>query len=153
MQELMAIVFTDQDSAERLAASIAALEPGQRSWLKDAALVARDQAGDVVTYELPGLIGEGEFGGLFWGFLFALIFWTKWWDLSIPLTIQDDFVKSAGEAMGKGDSGLFIFTSDGDAALQVLDGLPALREQRVDVVRSALEPGELGLIQRTFRKK
>lgn len=153
MQELMAIVFTDQNSAERLVGSLAALDAGQRAWLKDAALVARDQAGDIATYELPRLIGEGAFGGLFWGFLFSLIFWTKWWGLSIPLTIQDDFVKSAGEAMGKGDSGLFIFTSDGDAALQVLDGLPDLREQRVEVVRSALEPGELGRIQRTFRKK
>lgn len=152
MQEFMAIIFEGQDHAGQLVEGLAALAPDQRAWLKDAALVARTEAGDVATYALPDLVGSGELGGLFWGFLFALIFWTKWWDLSIPLTIQDDFVKQAGEAMGKGDSGLFIYTNDGDTALAALEELPELSQPRVAVVRNEIDASEYGLIQRTFRK-
>lgn len=147
MNEILAFIFSSQTGADQMLARLDAMDADQRTWLKDAALVSRNEAGDVVTYNLDKLVGNGEFGGMFWGFLFSLIFWSKWWHLTVALSFHDDFVKEIGDALGKGNSGLFIYTNDSEAVLDLFDNLDA------EVVRAELEPDEQAFLHSMFKIK
>lgn len=147
MSEIIACVFNDYGGAARLADQLTALDPADRAWLKDAALAERDETGDLATFYFQSLVGEGSLGGMFWGFLFSLIFWSKWWHLSIPLAFHDEFVKDAGEALGKGQSGLFLYTDDPASAIQYLGQASA------QLIRAELADEEKTLLHQLFQMK
>jgi uncharacterized membrane protein len=61
--------------------------------------------------------------------MFALVFWGRWWGLSVggalgDLGMDDDFVKEVGDSIGRGHSGLLILVRDEmvDAVLNVAEG-------------------------------
>ena len=67
------------------------------------------------------LVGRGSMGGIFWGFILALVFWTRWWGVYIGralggLRLDDDFVKVVVEEFDKGHSDLLAFVEKKIAA-------------------------------------
>ena len=147
MSEIIACIFNAYHGAEQFADQLAARDPAGRDWIKDAAFVARDETGDLTAVHLTDLVGHGSLGGIFWGFLFSLIFWSKWWDLTIPLSFHDEFVKQTGEALGKGHLGLFVYTDDPASAVQSTDQAGA------ELIRAELGEDDKALLHRLFQVK
>ena len=61
--------------------------------------------------------------------MLALVFWAKWWGLSVggalgDLGLDDEFVKEVGEGVGKGHSALLTLVEDGmvETVLKAAEG-------------------------------
>ena len=85
------------------------------------------------------LVGAGQLGGVFWGMLIGALFWAKWWGLSIggalgEVGLDDDFVRQAGDAIGRGQSGLFLLVQDDLVGEVISEG----RQAGAQVVQATL---------------
>ena len=123
MSELMVCVFEGEDRAVHISGTLVRDLAGA---VEDAAFVSRNADGGVHTELATNLVEKGKYGGIFWGMMIALIFWARWWEMSIggavgELGLDDDFVKEAGNALKKRCSALLlVVTSTGaDAAAEV----------------------------------
>ena len=118
MSDLIAFVFESEDGAKALEAELISAQQSQDIEVGDAALVVRQTDGRPVFSHSVDLVGRGSMGGIFWGFILALVFWTRWWGLSVggalgDLRLDDDFVKEVGEAVGKGHSAMLALVDEG----------------------------------------
>ena len=118
MSELIVFAFENETGAKELETRLVAAQADQQLRVNDAALVVRLEDGRPVLNHAANLVGRGSLGGIFWGFILALVFWTKWWGLSVggalgDLGLDDDFVKEVGESVEKGHSALLILVEDG----------------------------------------
>ena len=118
MSDLIAFVFESEDGAKALEAELISAQQSQDIEVGDAALVVRQADGRPVFSHAVDLVGRGSMGGIFWGFILALVFWTRWWGLSVggalgDLRLDDDFVKEVGEAVGKGHSAMLALVDEG----------------------------------------
>jgi uncharacterized membrane protein len=107
----------------------------------DAALVRRKLDGGSHVEHASRLVGAGQLGGVFWGMLIGALFWAKWWGLSIggavgEIGLDDDFVRQAGDAIGKGQSALLLLAQDELADEVVGEG----RQAGARVVQATLSP-------------
>ena len=114
MSELIAFTFESEEGARALESDLKAAQESQELMVGDAALVVRMAAQLVGAVNL---VGRGSMGGIFWGFILALVFWTRWWGLNIgsalgDLRLDDDFVKEVGEGVDKGHSALLAFVEE-----------------------------------------
>ncbi len=113
MSELMVCVF----EGEERAAQVARVMPSDLAGMvQDAALISRGADGSVHAELAANLVEKGKYGGIFWGMMIALVFWARWWEMSIggavgELGLDDDFVKDAGDALGKSSSALLLVLS------------------------------------------
>lgn len=118
MSELIAIIYMSETGAKALETELIAAQKMQGFQVSDAALVVRLEDGRPVFSHAADLVGRGSMGGIFWGFILALVFWTRWWGLSVggalgDLRLDDDFVKEVGEAVGKGHSAMLALVDEG----------------------------------------
>ena len=118
MSELIVFAFENETGAKELETGLVAAQADQELRVNDAALVVRQEDGRPILNHAANLVGRGSLGGIFWGFILALVFWTKWWGLSVggalgDLGLDDDFVKEVGESVEKGHSALLILVEDG----------------------------------------
>ena len=121
MSELIAFTFESENGAKALEADLIAAQESQGLRVGDAALVVRMADGRPEFSHAVNLVGRGSMGGIFWGFILALIFWTRWWGLSIggalgDLRLEEDFVKEVGEGVDKGHSALLALVEESMAA-------------------------------------
>lgn len=117
MSELIVFVFDNETGAKQFEVDLISAQERQEFKVDDAALVVRTKVGRPMLSHATSLVGRGSLGGMFWGFLLALVFWAKWWGISIggslgDLGVDDDFVKEVGESVGKGHSALLVLTQD-----------------------------------------
>ena len=121
MSELIVFAFENETGAKELETGLVTAQADQGLRVNDAALVVRLEDGRPVLNHAVNLVGRGSLGGIFWGFILALVFWTKWWGLSVggalgDLGLDDEFVKEVGESVEKGHSALLILVEDGMVA-------------------------------------
>ena len=118
MSELIAFAFENETGAKELETGLVAAQANQEVQVSDAALVVRQEDGRPVLNHAVSLVGRGSLGGIYWGFILALVFWAKWWGLSVggalgDLGLDDEFVKEVGESVEKGHSALLLMVEDG----------------------------------------
>lgn len=121
MSELIAFIYESETGAKSLEADLLEARNAKDVKVDDAALVVRQSDGRPVFSHAADLVGRGSMGGIFWGFILALVFWTRWWGLSVggalgDLRLDEDFVKEVGEGVGKGSSALIVIVEAGMAA-------------------------------------
>jgi uncharacterized membrane protein len=129
MSELIVFIYENETGAKTLEAQLVAAQANRDLSVSDAALVLRKEDGRPVLSHAVDLVGRGSMGGIFWGFILALVFWAKWWGLSVggalgDLGLDDEFVKEVGEGVGKGHSALLILVEDSlvEAVLKEAEG-------------------------------
>lgn len=117
MSELMAFAFDNEGGAKELEGGLVSAQANQELRVSDAASIVRREDGKPVLNHAIKLVGRGRLGGIFWDFILALVFWTKWWGLSVggalvDLGLDDEFGKGVGESVGKGHSALLALVDD-----------------------------------------
>jgi uncharacterized membrane protein len=117
MSELIVVAFENETGAKQFEMVLKSAQERQEIKVDDAALIVRTKVGRPMLNHATNLVGRGSLGGMFWGFLLALVFWAKWWGISIggglgDLGVDDDFVKEVGESVGKGHSALLALMQD-----------------------------------------
>ena len=117
MSELIVFSFENPTGAKELETELVAAQDAQKIEVGDAAMVVRAADGRAALNHATKLVGRGSLGGIFWGFMFALVFWGRWWGLSVggalgDLGMDDDFVKEVGDSIGRGHSGLLVLVRD-----------------------------------------
>jgi len=149
MSELIAFIFESEKGAKELEEE---LVKAQDAKVGDAALVVRLADGRPAFSHSVDLVGRGSMGGIFWGFILALVFWTKWWGLSVggalgDLRLDEEFVKDVGESVGKGHSAMLAFVAD-DMVEAVLE---AAESTNPKVVRSTFSQSDQQVLQTIFQ--
>jgi uncharacterized membrane protein len=152
MSELIAFVYENETGAKSLEADLLEAQTNGNLSVSDAALIVRQGDGRPALSHAAKLVGRGTMGGIFWGFILALVFWTKWWGLSVggalgDLGLADDFVKDVGEGVGKSHSALLALVADGmvDAVLI------AAGESNPKTFRNTFSEGDEQLLQVIFQ--
>ncbi len=149
MSELMAFIYERETGAKDLEAD---LVKAQNVKVGDAALVVRQEDGRPQFSHAVDLVGRGSMGGIFWGFILALVFWTKWWGLSVggalgDLRLDDEFVKEVGDSVGKGHSAMLAFVEDG----MVPTVLEAAESTNPKIVRSTFSQADEQVLRVIFQ--
>jgi len=151
MSELIAFIYENETGAKALETELIAAQKMQDFQVSDAALVVRLEDGRPVFSHAADLVGRGSMGGIFWGFILALVFWTKWWGLSVggalgDLRLDDEFVKDVGDSVGKGHSAMLAIVDDDmvDALLKAAQG------SSPKVIRSTFSPADEQVLQAIF---
>lgn len=152
MSELIAFAFENETGAKELETGLIAAQANQELKVSDAALVVRQEDGRPVLNHAADLVGRGSLGGIFWGFILALIFWTKWWGLSVggalgDLGLDDDFVKEVGESVEKGHSALLLMVEDS----YVDPVLKSAGEYNPNVMRTSFTEGDQAVLNEIFQ--
>jgi uncharacterized membrane protein len=151
--------FASVAGADEALATIQQLQKQQLIRLHDAAVVSwpvgrrtpsSRQLGNVVTV--------GALGGMFWGLLFGLIFFSPLLGIAVGAPagalggsfhdygIDDDFIRQVRGAITEGTSALFLMTSDA-----VLDSLvDAMKGQRYDIIAANLSTDQERQLRETF---
>ena len=125
MSELIVFSFENETGAHELESAFVAAQDDQELKIGDAAMVVRAADGRSKLNHATRLVGRGSLGGIFWGFIFALVFWGRWWGLSVggalgDLGMDEDFVKEVGDSVGRGHSALLALVED-DMVSGILD--------------------------------
>jgi uncharacterized membrane protein len=118
MSELIVFTFENEIGAKELETGLITAQTNQEIKVNDAALVVRREDGRPLLNHAVNLVDRGSLGGIFWGFILALVFWTKWWGLSVggalgDLGLDEDFVKEVGDNVERGHSALLVMVDDG----------------------------------------
>jgi uncharacterized membrane protein len=118
MSELIVFIYENETGAKTLETQLVEAQANQKLTVSDAALILRQEDGRPVLSQAIDLVGRGSMGGIFWGFILALVFWAKWWGLSVggalgDLGLDDEFVKEVGDGVGKGHSALLALVKEG----------------------------------------
>lgn len=152
MSELIAFAFDNETGAKDFEQRLITAQSDQQLLVGDAALVVRQADGRPMLNHATSLVDRGSLGGIFWGVIFALVFWAKWWGLSIggavgDLALEEEFVKEVGDSVEKGHSALLIFIED----RFVEDMLNLAGEYNPKVIRSAFSADSEAVLQRIFQ--
>ena len=156
MSELIAFVYDNEGGAKSLEAELLDAQSEQKINVGDAALILRQQDGRAVLSHATSLVGRGSMGGMFWGFILALVFWARWWGLSVggalgDLGLEDDFVKDLGDSVGKGHSALVALVDD-DMVVAVLNVADSSNPQVMRTSFSAQDEQVLKTVFQTTRE-
>jgi uncharacterized membrane protein len=156
MSELIAFVYDNEGGAKSLEAELLDAQSEQKINVGDAALILRQQDGRAVLSHATNLVGRGSMGGMFWGFILALVFWARWWGLSVggalgDLGLEDDFVKDLGDSVGKGHSALVALVDD-DMVVAVLNVADSSNPQVMRTSFSAQDEQVLKTVFQTTRE-
>lgn len=151
MSELVVFAFENETGAHEFECELIAAKDDQEIEVSDAAMVVRAADGSARLNHAKNLVGWGSLGGIFWGFIFALVFWGRWWGLSIggalgDLGLDDDFVKNVGDSVGRGHSALLALMND-----EMLEGvLDLVEELEPNVSRTSFSQGDEELLKSIF---
>ena len=152
MSELIVFAFENETGAKELETGLVTAQANQGFRASDAALVVRLEDGRPVLNHAISLVGRGSLGGIFWGFILALVFWTKWWGLSVggalgDFGLDDEFVKEVGESVEKGHSALLILVED----VMVEAVLNEAREYNPKIMRTTFSKEDEKVLQAVFQ--
>lgn len=152
MSELIVFAFENEAGAKELETGLVTAQADQGLRVSDAALVVRHEDGRPVLNHAINLVGRGSLGGIFWGFILALVFWAKWWGLSVggalgDLGLDDEFVKEVGESVEKGHSALLILVED----VMVEAVLNEAREYNPKIMRTTFSKEDEKVLQAVFQ--
>jgi len=114
---LMIVVSADLQAASQMAEALKTLQQQKTLLLHDAAVSIRQADGSNRMWVCQELVGNGRLGGMFWGVLFALIYWSRFWGLNIgsivdDYGIDDEFIKDVSQKMTKEHSALSLLAAD-----------------------------------------
>jgi uncharacterized membrane protein len=156
MSELIAFVFDNETGAESLEGELLDAQTNGNLKVSDAALILRKEDGRPALSHAANLVSRGSLGGMFWGFILALVFWTRWWGLSVggalgDLGIEEDFVKDVGDSVGKGHSALLALVGD-DMVAAVLEAAEGSSPKTMRTTFSAQDEQVLQAIFLTTRE-
>ena len=115
--KLIIYVSSDLQAANQMVGAIKTLQNKQTIPLHDAAISVRQADGSNRMWTCRDLIGNGRLGGMFWGVLFALIYWSRFWGLNIgsivdDYGIDDGFIKDVSLPMTKEHSTLALLAAE-----------------------------------------
>lgn len=120
MSTLIVIAFKDKLKAEEVLLELKKLEKEYVVDLEDAAIVTKDDEGQIKIKQTHNLTLSGAVGGGFWGGLIGILFLNPLLGFALgagagALTgslsdygIPDDFIKELGGTIDKGNSALFF---------------------------------------------
>ena len=114
---LIIVVSTELQAASQMAEALKSLQEQQAIPLQDAAISIRQADGSNRMWACRELVGDGRLGGMFWGVLFALIYWSRFWGLNIgsivdDYGIDDEFIKGVSLKMTKEHSTLSLIAAE-----------------------------------------
>ena len=114
--KLIIYVSSDLQAADQIAEALRTLQQQQAIALQDAAISVRQADGSNRMRTCRELVGYGRLGGMFWGVLFALIYWSRFWGLNIgsivaDYGIDDEFIKDVSLKMIKEHSTLALLAT------------------------------------------
>ena len=115
--KLIIYVSSDLQAANQMVGALKTLQQQQAISLQDAAISVRQADGTNQMWTCRELVGYGRLGGMFWGVLFALIYWSRFWGLNIgsivaDYGIDDEFIKHVSLPMTKEHSTLALLTAE-----------------------------------------
>jgi len=113
---LMIVVSPDLQAASQMTEVLKTLQQQHTIMLQDAAVSIRQADGNNRMWTCQDLVGNGRLGGMFWGVLFALIYWSRFWGLNIgsivdDYGIDDEFIKDVSLKMIKEHSTLALLAT------------------------------------------
>ena len=82
MSSLVVLAFPDEHGAQNVLAVVNDLQKQRLITIDDAATVVRGRGGKPKVQQATSLVGEGAWGGAFWGMLFGLLFFVPF--LGLP---------------------------------------------------------------------
>jgi uncharacterized membrane protein len=147
MATVTVLKFHTVEGAEQVLGRIPALQKDHLIKLQDAAIVSwpLGKKGPQ-TRQLVDLVTVGAMGGMFWGLLLGLIFFTPLFGMALGAAfgalggkfqdygIDDDFIKRIRTQVTEGTSALFLMTSDA-----VIDRVAeALKDVKFEIVATNL---------------
>jgi uncharacterized membrane protein len=147
---LMIFVSVDVQTASQMAEALKTLQQQQDLRLQDAAISVRLADGSNRMWACQELVGDGRLGGMFWGVLFALIYWSRFWGLNIgsivdDYGIDDQFIKDISLKMTVGHSALSLIAAE-EALEPVTLALKAFDAQVFTYALSQAAEGKLNTI-------
>lgn len=138
--ELVVLAFDSEDGALKMRDRLLDYRKQRMLQLSDAAVVIRQQNGQVKVQQLTNLVGTGAFGGAFWGLLIGLLFLAPWLGLAIGVAagalvghlsdfgVDDEFIKEVGNTIEPGHSALFLLVHK-ESMEKALEDLKPLNAQ------------------------
>ena len=123
MSDLIAIAYDDEFKAEEVRLTLAKLQKEYLIELEDAAIVVKDEEGQVQLKQAVNLTAAGAVSGGFWGLLIGTLFLAPLVGMAAgaasgalggalsDIGVDDDFMKELGETLQPGTSALFILVS------------------------------------------
>ncbi len=159
MATVTVITFSSPEAAGEALAGIKALQEREQIALHDAALVtwppgrrspSSRQLGDLAT--------TGALGGVFWGALFGLVFFTPLFGMAVGVAvsalggafkdygIDDQFIRRVRGAVIEGTSALFLMTSD-----NIIDRLgDTLKNRKFEIMATNLSKDQERRLREAF---
>ncbi len=120
MSDLIAIAYNDEFKAEEVRLTLAKLQKAHLLELEDAAVVIKDNKGQVKLKQAMNLTAAGAVSGGFWGLLIGTLFLVPLFGAAVGATtgaingalsdigVDDDFMRELGESLEPGTSALFV---------------------------------------------
>ena len=144
--------------ASEILDELASLQSQELIKVDDAALVTRDSNGKPKVKQAVNLVGQGAWGGAFWGMLIGFLFLAPWLGAAIGAAsgalggkaadfgIDDDFIKTVGARIEPGTSALFLLTH-GAVVDKVAD---ALKDYKFEIIHTNLPDAQEAELRAAF---
>ncbi|MEU7000243.1 DUF1269 domain-containing protein [Nonomuraea sp. NPDC046570] len=120
MSHLVAIAYPDANTAIQVRDRLFAMQKEKLITLEDAAVVERQQDGNIKLHQVASAVGMGAAGGALWGGLIGLLFFMPLLGMALgaaggaasgkmtDLGVDDKFMKDLGEDLTPGTAALFL---------------------------------------------
>lgn len=120
MNQLVAIVYDDENTAEKVFEKLKELQKEYQIELDDIAYVTKDENGKLNLHQGTNLTGAAAAGGAFWGLLLGLLFFAPFLGAAVGAVlggaagalgdygIDDDFIKQLSANMKNNSSSIFV---------------------------------------------
>ena len=158
MSELVVLAFDNQQGALLARDKLLDIQKRRMLQLADAAVVVRQESGNVKVKQLTSLVGSGAFGGAFWGLLIGLLFAVPWMGLAVGVAtgaaiggltdhgVDDKFIKEVAATVQPGHSALFLLIHMTDLKTR----LDELKEFNPTILQTSLSEEDEAKLREAF---